>query len=82
MIETIGWLGSFLLAICAIPEMLIAIQTGNSNLSWYFLSFWLGGEILALVYVILKSTKINLLPLLLNYMLNIICLCVIIYIKL
>ena len=76
--EVVGWLGTFFLAICAIPEVWRAISEQNSPLSWYFLIFWLIGEVFLLVYTILKSRKIKLLPLFFNYGLNILCICAII----
>lgn len=52
MIETYGWVGSILLALCAIPETIIAIRTGTCKLSWVFLLMWFFGEIFVLIPVI------------------------------
>ena len=70
-IELIGWIAGVCLAICGAPESYNAITTGDSALSWMFLSSWGCGEVLALVYALLKSKKVKLLPLMFNYGLNI-----------
>ena len=79
--EIIGWFSAVLLAFCGIPEVIISLQTGDSGLSWYFLMMWLWGEILALIYVANKSKQIQLLPLLFNYGLNIVCITTIVLCK-
>lgn len=77
-IEIFGWLGSFLLAICAAPQAFYALKHKNSHgISWGFLLLWLFGEIFTLIYVL----KLQDAPLLLNYTLNLVFLCVILYFK-
>jgi len=75
--EIIGWISAVLFACCGIPEVLIALKTGDSGLSWWFLGMWFWGEVLAIIYVLGKSHAIKLWPLFFNYGLNILCLIVI-----
>lgn len=79
--ETIGWLGASLLAFCGLPELYYAITTGTTGLSWAFLLMWFFGEAFALAYVIHKSKKVRLLPLLFNYGCNLICISILMYYK-
>ena len=48
--DSVGALGGFLLAICAIPELISTIRTGRCRLSWGFLALWGLGEALLLAY--------------------------------
>lgn len=76
--ELIGWIGSTLLALCAIPLAWECYKQKHSNgISNTFLAMWLVGEILTFAYVLPKQDY----PLLLNYSLNIICLAVVIRYK-
>ena len=76
--ETIGWLGSIILAFCGLPQAIESYRTKSSEgLTWGFISMWFIGEILTLVYVLPKLD----LPLLFNYATNIMFLSVIIYFK-
>lgn len=51
--EIVGYVGAFLLAICAFPQAISSIITGNSNgLSHTFLWSWLIGEILMLTFTL------------------------------
>ena len=77
----IGWLGAILLGVCSFPEAILALQTGDSGLSFMFLGMWGTGEILALIYTIYKNTKVKLIPLLFNYGVNIILISIILVIK-
>lgn len=69
--EAIGWLGSLLLAACALPQA-VAVFRGNkivmrmSSFSWTFLIMWFVGDLCLLVYTL----KVNSVPLTLNYGLN------------
>ena len=76
-----GWIGATLLAFCGLPEVYFAITSGTTALSWPFLLAWGTGEVLALVYVIGKTKEVDLLPLLFNYGVNIICISILIYFK-
>lgn len=75
--ELLGWVGSILFALCALPQALQSYRQGHSEgLSWAFLAMWGGGEVATLLYVLEKG---NLLPLLFNYGLNLVFLAVIIW---
>lgn len=72
MNEMIGWLGSFLLSTCGIPLIIRTYKIKSSKeLSIPFLLWWFFGEVFFLIYIIPKNE--NLLPLILNYGFNIMC---------
>ena len=76
--ELIGWIGSILLALCAVPLAWQTFKQKHSNgISNTFLAMWLIGEILTFAYVLPKQDY----PLLLNYGLNIACLAIVIRYK-
>ena len=76
--ETIGWLGSILLAFCGLPQAIESFKTKSSDgLTWGFISMWFIGEILTIIYILPQMV----LPLIFNYTANIIFLSVIIYFK-
>jgi len=76
MMELIGWLGALMLGICALPQAITSYRTKDSSgISLSFLLLWLGGEVLTLIYIV--STTMQL-PLIFNYLFNILCLAVII----
>jgi uncharacterized protein with PQ loop repeat len=76
--ETIGWLGSILLAFCGLPQAIESYKTKSSaGLTWGFISMWFVGEILTVIYIIPKWHW----PLIFNYTANIIFLSVILYYK-
>jgi len=78
ILEVIGWLGAFFFAICAVPQTIQCIREGHSDgLSWLFLIFWLLGEIFMTIYVWPTGD----LPLLSNYIVNLILTSVIFYYK-
>jgi len=78
--DTIGWIGSLLLATCGAPLAWKCIATGRSDTSLLFLAMWLGGEI---CYVISIPMKAGWVPwLMLNYILNIVFVMIIAYYKL
>jgi uncharacterized protein with PQ loop repeat len=75
--ELVGWLGAIMLGICALPQAIQSYRTRSSKgVSLLFLLLWGGGEILTLIYI--GGTTMQL-PLILNYIFNLICLAVIIY---
>lgn len=77
--ETIGWLGSLLLAFCGLPQAIESIKTKSSEgLTWGFILMWTLGEIFTFIYVAPKMD----LPLIFNYTANIIFLAIIIFYKL
>ena len=76
--ETIGWLGSILLAFCGLPQAIESYKTKNSDgLTWGLLLMWFFGEILTIIYIIPKWHW----PLIFNYTANIIFLIIILYYK-
>ena len=71
--QTIGWFGAFLFAICGLPQAIQCWTDGHSRgLNWFFLLAWTGGEILTIIYVWPTGD----LPLLTNYFVNLGFLCV------
>jgi len=80
MIETIGWLGSFFFAICGIPQAWESYKAKNSNgISHGFLWLWILGEVFTLFYIM--AQEIVLIPLVANYLFNLLSLVVIVYYK-
>ena len=78
MIEIIGWLGSICLAICGLPQAWMSYRDKHSHgISWAFVLLWAFGEAFALAYVYDKLD----LPLVTNYLTNILILGVILYYK-
>jgi len=79
--ESIGFIGALFLGFCAVPEVYLALTTGKTGLSWSFLSIWQGGEIMLLIYTLMKSKEVKLWPLFLNYGANIILIGIIMAVK-
>lgn len=78
MYELIGWVGSILFALCALPQAWLCFKQKHARgISWLFLMMWLWGEVLTFTYV-LPTGK---LPLLANYVMNFILLLIIIFYK-
>lgn len=78
MLDNIGWLGSIMLAICAIPQAYTCWKQGHANgLDWSLLILWGGGELITFVYVVPKLDW----PLICNYGANIIAMSVIVWYK-
>lgn len=76
--ETIGWIGSILLAFCGLPQAVESYKTKNSDgLTWGFLIMWGLGELFTIVYIIPKWHW----PLIFNYTANIIFISIIVYYK-
>ena len=77
MIETIGWIGSILFAVCGVPQAWKSFKQKHSNgLSDGMLWAWFLGEILTMIYVYVEKFSW---PLLFNYGCNFLCLLVIMY---
>jgi uncharacterized protein with PQ loop repeat len=64
--QWVGLIGSGLLSIAGIPEVLRTIRDKRCHLGLPFLIIWAGGEVLTLIYVIPMGD----IPLLLNYVFN------------
>lgn len=76
--ETIGWIGSILLAFCGLPQAIESYRTKNSEgLTWSFLIMWGVGEIFTIIYILPKWHW----PLIFNYTANLIFISVILYYK-
>ena len=73
-----GWLGSILLAICAVPLAYRSLVDGHSKgVDTLFLVIWTLGEICTLTYVLYNWD----LPLILNYGLNLVFIGIVVYYK-
>ena len=76
--ETIGWIGSILLAFCGLPQAIKCFRTKSSaGIDPGFIMMWLAGELFTLAYVLPKLDW----PLLFNYGANILFIGVIVYYK-
>lgn len=74
----IGWVGSILFSICAVPQAYTCYKQKHANgLSGVFIWMWFWGEILTIIYVWPSKNM----PLLFNYIFNLACLLIIIYYK-
>ena len=77
--ETIGWIGSALFAVCGLPQAIQCARDGHARgLNWFFLLAWFGGEVLTIIYVYPKMD----LPLLANYAVNMVFLIIMLRYKL
>ena len=77
MMTILGWAGSILLALCAIPQAYKSYQERQtSDISASFLWMWFIGEWFAMFYVFFEKYS---LPLLLNYASNIVLIAVIMW---
>jgi uncharacterized protein with PQ loop repeat len=78
--ETIGWISSAFLLLCGVPQALKSIKDGHSGgISVLFIWFWLLGEITGTIYI--ATFKEISLPLLTNYVFNVIIVFIIIFYK-
>lgn len=76
--EAMGWIGSMMLAFCALPQAIESWKTKSSNgVTWGLLIMWAIGEVFTFIYVWEKSD----IPLLINYSANIAFLSIITYYK-
>ncbi len=78
MMETIGFIGSILLGVCGIPEVVRTIKDNKCHLGWNFLLLWFGGELFMLMYVIPMKD----IPLLFNYIFNFALVAIMLFYKL
>ncbi|MFA6089485.1 MAG: PQ-loop domain-containing transporter [Candidatus Woesearchaeota archaeon] len=82
--QWLGWVGAFFFAICAVPQVVKTWKTKRTkDLSWLFLIFWLLGEILTFVYILIDDYLLGIkhFPLYLNYAFNIVLVLYLIYAK-
>lgn len=81
MIHALGWLGQACLAVCAAPQAYQSFTTGTSSgVNVTFLTLWLMGELLSLIYVI--GAYSDALPIIVNYCVNMLFVSIIMYYKL
>lgn len=75
MTEIIGWIGGAGFAVCAMPQVHKCYKQGHAHgISYLFLLLWTLGEVCTLVYVLLQDLTLReQAPLLLNYIVNLIC---------
>lgn len=79
LIELLGWVGSVLFALCALPQAWHAWKNKHADgITWAFLLMWGFGEILTLIYVMLTTNQT---PLIANYIINLLFLFVIFWYK-
>ena len=72
--EFIAWVGSILLAVCAVPQAIKSFKEKNADsLSALFLIFWGVGEVLVLIYV----TDLRDWALMFNYSANVVLIVII-----
>lgn len=68
IVESVGWLGTCLLAVCGLPQLVKSRREGHSHgISWLFILAWFFGEILLFVYILSENKGFILL---FNYLLN------------
>lgn len=73
----IAALGSFLLAICGLPEALKAYETKQCSVGWGMLLTWLLGELLLIIFAFQTKQYI----LLVNYFSNVAFISIMIFYK-
>lgn len=78
MFEILGWLGSILLACCALPEIFRTLKDGKCHIGWGLLLMWFFGEVFVLIHILNTSRDY---ALLFNYTLNCLLLSVMIFYK-
>lgn len=84
VIETIGWIGNILFAICGIPQVIKTYRSKSArDLSETFMWLWLSGEFLTFIYIAAGDFETGTLhlPLYFNYMVNIAMACFLLYAK-
>lgn len=80
IINYLGWIGGIMFALCALPQVIQCFKQKHAEgVSLIFLLLWLFGEIFTLIYVLFNHGLD--LPLIVNYILNIIFIVIIIYYK-
>ena len=80
----IGWVGSVLFALCALPQAVKTWKTKKADdLSLLFLIFWMLGELFTFAYIIIDDiiSDITHFPLYLNYSFNIVLVMYLLYAK-
>jgi uncharacterized protein with PQ loop repeat len=75
MIDIIGWIGAIAFSVCAVPQAIEAFKNKKCYINKTFLRLWLTGEVFTLAYAIGIGAK----PMIVNYIVNGICLIIITY---
>lgn len=76
--NTLAWIGSILLGVCSVPELIKTLRTKTCTLSWGFLLLWFFGEVFVLVPVLARNLGSFLV---FNYSLNTVIIGILIYYK-
>ena len=73
LIETIGWTGNIIFAICGLPQVVKTFRSKSAHdLSELFLWLWLIGELLTFIYILASDWRsaTTHFPLYFNYAVN------------
>lgn len=84
MNEVVGWIGSLLFAVCALPQVIHTFKTRKTDdVNELFLWFWFLGEIFTFSYVVVDdiASENYHIPLYFNYAFNLLMLFYLIYAK-
>lgn len=74
--QALGWIGHMLFAISAVPQAYLSYKQGHSQgISKGLLGMWFGGEAIAIIYGLYEKVPM---PLMTNYVVNFVCLLIII----
>ncbi len=80
MHETIGWIAAICFASCGVPQAYKTFRLKQAyDMAWSFLLLWFVGELLMIIYICLIPEPMY--PLLFNYMINFVCLLIILRYK-
>ena len=82
MMRLVGLVGSALLAMCGVPQVLKTYRTKSAqDLSWLFIAMWAGGEVATFVYLLDDNfaTRNFQYPLYVNYGFNLLVVCLLLY---
>jgi MtN3 and saliva related transmembrane protein len=56
VIDLLGWIGAFCLAMCGLPQLIKLLRTKRArDLSLFFLAMWAAGEICFLTYIAFRT---------------------------
>lgn len=79
MINLLGFIGSILLALSAIPEVFRSIKDNKCYVGYGMLISWFVGELFLIIYILFTNIDIILLT---NYLINIILVTILLIYKL
>jgi uncharacterized protein with PQ loop repeat len=75
--ETLAYIGSILLAICGLPELIRTIRTKKCHIGWGMMLSWFFGEVFVLIYIAQRAEP----ALLLNYSFNTVIIAIMLFYK-